>query len=223
MAKKQLSEEPIVDIEQAYSKTEQYLIDNKSSITIIFGAIVAIVLGYFAYTKWYMEPRETQAQEVIWVAQKHFEQDSLDLALNGPEGFLTIIEDYSGTKAANLAHYYAGVIYFQKGEYENAIDFMSGFSGKDEMLSSLAYGVIGDAYAELGLIDDAIDYYEKAVKQNENNFTTPILLMKAALAHEKNGNYAKAAKHYEKIFKEYSNSQEGRNAEKYLARAKAKM
>jgi hypothetical protein len=56
----------------------------------------------------------------MFQAVRYFESDSLNLALNGDGnnlGFLQIVEDYSGTKAGNLANYYAGVIYLKQGNF----------------------------------------------------------------------------------------------------------
>ncbi len=55
----------------------------------------------------------------MFMAEKYFAEDSLNLALNGDgnySGFLQIIDDYKWSEAANLSHYYAGVIFFAPGE-----------------------------------------------------------------------------------------------------------
>ena len=54
--------------------------------------------------------------------------DSLfNLAFNGGEGkygFLDIVDEYSGTKAANLANYSIGMSYLNLKEYGNAIMYL---------------------------------------------------------------------------------------------------
>ena len=72
---------------------------------------------------------------------------------------------------------------------------------------------------ELNRTDEAIDMYAKAAGTNENSFTTPMYLMKAGIAYEMKGDYAKALESYQKIRKEYFASSEGREVEKYIARA----
>ena len=67
----------------------------------------------------------------MFMAEKYFELDSFNLALNGNTehlGFLDIIDDYKRTKSANLANYYAGLCYYYLGDYELAIDYVSDFS-----------------------------------------------------------------------------------------------
>jgi hypothetical protein len=46
-------------------------------------------------------------------------------------------------------------------------------------------------------------------------------LKKAAMANEEKANYADAVKLYERIKNEFNETQEGRDVEKYIARAKA--
>ena len=71
----------------------------------------------------------------------------------------------------------------------------------------------------LGDSDKAISFYEKAAKNSNNKFTTPIYLKKAALAHESNGDYNDALEHYEKIKAEYGETREAADIDKYITRA----
>lgn len=216
--------EVIVDVQGVYSKTESFIENNKKVLSMVLGGIVVVIGLYFAYTQIYLGPKEIEAQSSIFMAEKYFEKDSLDKAINGDGvnyGFIDIIDEYSGTKTANLAHYYLGISYLRTGAYEDAIEQLKAFSSDDIMISSIAIGAIGDAYMELGNVDDAISYYEKAAKNNENELTTPMYLFKAGLAYEEKGDYAKAFDKYTTIKKGFSDSSEGRTIEKYLARAEA--
>lgn len=221
---KEESENIILDAEVAYSKAEQYLNDNKKSFSIIAVAIIVLVGGYFAYKNLYIAPMEVEAQSRMFMAEKLFEADSLDKALNGfgeYDGFLKIIDNYGGTKSANLANYYAGLCYLNMGEYEKAIDYLKSFSTSDLMIGAVALGAIGDAYMELGKTSDAISYYEKAAYYNENKFITPIYLMKAASAYEAERKYENAVALYKEIKENYEKSKEGQEVDRYLARAEA--
>jgi tetratricopeptide (TPR) repeat protein len=126
----------------------------------------------------------------MFVAQQNFQQategvssDSLyKLSLNGAEGkfgFIKIADEYSGTDAGNLANYYAGMAYLNTGKYTEAIDYLSKFKSDDIVLSGLAIGAVGDAYAETNKPEDALKNYIKASETNKNDFTTPRFLLKA--------------------------------------------
>jgi len=149
--------------------------------------------------------------------------DSLyTLALNGGEGkygFLEIIENYSGTKSANLSHYYAGFSYLNMNEYQKAIDHLDKFKSDDEMLVPLALGGIGDAFVQLDQMDQALPYYEKAIKARTNDFTTPKFLLKAAVISISLGKPEAAITYLERIKEEFSKSVEANQADGHLGRA----
>lgn len=223
MAKKTTrAEENIQAVEEALSKTEQFIEDNQKPILTVIGILVLIILAYFGFQRFYMTPKEAEAQDQVFMAQKYFGQDSLDLALNGDglnPGFLDIIDDYKWTKTANLAHYYAGVIYMKKGDYETAIDYLKDYDGDDEFVEPMALGAIGDCYMELDQPDKAIGYYLDAANYSDNEVTSPAFLMKAAWTYQLNDEYGDAVKMYKRIKTEYPKSTEAREIDKYIAHA----
>jgi len=224
--KKDNTEDRIVAVEEALSSSEQFIEKNQQILTYIVGGIIVIILAFFGYKKYVMAPKEKAAEVAIFNAQYYFDQDSLDLALDGDgvnAGFLEIIDDYGSTKEGNLAKYYAGVCYLNKGEYETAIDFLEKFSSDDQVLSSMALGAIGDSYMQLGDADNAADYYMKAANKNKNDFVSPAFLVKAGWSYEVMGNWQKALDTYEGIKKEFPKARETRDMDKYIARAKANL
>ena len=83
MAKKiDNTEEKIHAVEEALSKSEKFIEKNQKILTIIIGSAVVIVLVIFAFQKLYIAPREKAAQGQMFMAQKYFEQDSLNKALH---------------------------------------------------------------------------------------------------------------------------------------------
>lgn len=208
-------------VDTVLSRTEQYIEDNQKSLTIIVGAIALVVALYLGYKKFYLAPMELEASSQMFGAEQYFAKDSFNLALYGDgnhAGFLDIIDDYGLTNPGNLSHYYAGICYLHMDEFEEAIKHLKKFDSKDIIVSSIAYGAIGDAYVELEEYEKAIDFYEKAADKNENQFSTPIYLKKAGLAYEKIGDYDKALKSYKQIEKEYPETQEGRTIAPYITR-----
>jgi len=207
------------------SKTEQFLDDNKKMVTFVVVGILVAVAAYYAYKKIYVASLEKEATAKMFVAERHFERDSFNLALKGVApnvGFLDIIDQYGATRSANLAHYYAGVSYLHLGEYDKAIEHLKDFDGDDTQAAAIALGCIGDAYLEKDDMENAISYYNKAV-DTEDGFAAPRYLKKMGLIYEKKGDVQKAIEMFEKIKKEYFESQEAIKADKYIARLKAKM
>src|SRR6187549_1638701 len=123
--------------------------ENQKSLIFIASAIVAMILVYVLYQKLYLAPRESKAADQMHVAQDFWAKKDWDKAIKGDAGypgFEKIITEYSNTKAANLANFYLGVAYLNKGEYNKAIDYLSDYSGDDSMIAAEALGSTGDAY-----------------------------------------------------------------------------
>lgn len=224
--KKQENHDSFEAVENALSKTEQYIEDNRKSLTIIILAIAVVVGGYLSYQRFYLAPQETEAQEQMFMAERYFEQDSLRLALNGDGtfyGMLEIIDEFGATKSANLAHYYTGICFLRLGEYEDAIEYLKQFDANDRLVSAVATGAIGDAYVELEEYSKGVSYYEKAASKNSNELTSAIYLKKAGIVYEELGENKKALEAYQKIKQDYPNSEEGKEIDKYIAGAKLKL
>jgi tetratricopeptide (TPR) repeat protein len=223
MAKKgNKTDDQFAQIEETLSKTEQYIENNQENLVRIVGAIVVVIALFIGYQKLYIAPMEKEAQADMFMAELYFQKDSFNLALNGDGqylGFIDIADEYSSTKPGKLANYYAGLSYLNTGDFENAIEYLDDFSSDDIILSSLALGCIGDAYMELGDTDNALSYYEDAASYTDNEFTTPRYMLKQAMIHESNGDYADALALYKGIEADYKSSREGNGIEKYIARA----
>ncbi len=214
------AEERIGAVEEVFSKSEQFIEKYQKIILIVVGVIVVIVLGFFGFKRFYLAPREKEAQSQMFMAEKYFELDSLNKALNGDGqylGFLSIIEDYSMTKSANLSHYYAGICFLKMGKYDQALEHLDKFSSDDNIIGPMAKGAMGDAYMELKQVDKAVDLYMDAADMKKNDFTTPLFFMKAAMAYEELGKLDKSLEIYKRIKEEYPRSNEGREIDKYIS------
>lgn len=223
--KKQQEDEVLVDVTQSISKLERFFEENRQQITIAAVAIFAIVGGYIAYLKFYQEPLEAEAQNEIFRAQQLFEADSLEQAVNGGAnymGFLDVAAEYGGTKIGNMANYYAGVSYLRLGQFENAIKLLDEFHSQDPILGVIAKGSIGDAFLELGQSDEAMEYYKKAVKTNDNNYVVPFYLLKAGLLAEQMGDQEAAADFYQTIKTDFPESRQATDIDRYIGRVATK-
>ncbi|MGQ1786106.1 MULTISPECIES: tetratricopeptide repeat protein [unclassified Saccharicrinis] len=219
--KEYATETSMENVEQALSKTEQFIEDNQKVLTIIMFAVIIVIGGYWGAKKLYFAPQEQQAQVDMFQAQNYFEKDSFNLALNGDGmnlGFLEIVDDYGMTKPGNLAKYYAGVSYLHLGQFDDAIEFLSSFSSDDELLDATAKGALGDAYLEKGDVDAAISHYKGAADIN-NSIVAPTYLLKLGLVYEEQKEYGQALEAYQKIKDDFKTAMEARNIDKYITRA----
>lgn len=221
-------------LDEGASKTEEWVAKNQKYIFIIIGAAALVILGYLGYEEFIQEPKEAEAANEMFQAQQYFDSaldatsaqsDSLyNLALTGGQGkfgFEDIIENYGGTKAGNLANYYAGMAYLNTNQYDKAIDRLEDFESDDEILAPLAKGAIGDAFMQIDQPENALEFYQEAASMRDNSFTTPKFLMKAAVVAIKLGNGSTAEEYLTRIKNEYPDAPEANQVAVYLGQAQA--
>ena len=221
--KKDTQPEQFESVENVLTRTEQFIENNQKIITTVVLVIVLLVGAFLMFNRYYMRPMEQEAQSQMFRAEQYFARDSFNLALNGDGnylGFKDIIDEYGITKSANLAEYYAGISQLHLGNYDQAIEHLKAFKVNEKIMEPEKYGAIGNAYLEKGNQDEALDYFKKAMEADENAFTTPLYMSKAAFVYEQKGEYEEAIELYKRINREYPNSSQAQEADKHLARLK---
>ena len=213
-----------LNVEDALTQSEAFLIKYKNAIIGSVVAVIIIVAGFIMYKNLYAEPREEKAQAALFKGQEYFEQDAFEQALNGDSigytGFLKVADDYSGTKAANLAKAYAGICYAQLGKYEEAVKMLDSFNGKDQMVAPAILGAAGNCYSQLGQLDKAASTLLSAADKADNNTLSPIFLIQAGEILVKQGKYDDAVNAYTKIKDKYFQSYQAMDIDKYIEQAK---
>lgn len=205
-----------------FSKMESFVNKNQKILSWVLIGITAVILIIFLYNRFVSKPKNEEAAASMFMAEQYYLIDSFNLALNGDGadlGFLDIVDQYGSTPTGKLANYYIGMIYLRQGNYEDAIAHLKKYNGKDNIIATMALGSIGDAYIELGDNELALKYYSKAIKNSDNNFTTPMYIHRSAMTYEMMDNYKEAIRLYKEIQEKYPRSIEARDIDKYIARA----
>ena len=218
-------EETLGNVESALSKTELWIEEHQKLIYGIIAAVI-VIAGIIWGLKALNDRKDATASKEIFTAQKYFEKESYEAALNGDGnylGFTEVYDQYKSTKAGKLAAYYAGISYMKLGKYEEAIDYLNKFNGQDDILAPMALGAIGDCYMELDKTNDAAAYYEKAANKSKNDFTGPMFLTKAGMTYEILVDYANALKCYKALKADYPLSNEAFEINKSIARVEELM
>ena len=145
-------------------------------------------------------------------------------ALNGDSigfaGFVKVADEYSGTKAANLAKAYMGLCYAHLGKYDEAVKALDSFDGDDQMVAPAMKGAMGNCYAQLGQLDKAASMLLKAANAADNNSLSPIYLLQAGEILVKQGKYDDAIQAYTTIKDKYFRSYQAMDIDKYIEQAK---
>ena len=224
MSKRKKDDETLVDIVEKKEQAQELYNDNQN---LILGALLAFVIiagGIFAWNNFYKKPRQMSAVKEMAQAQFQFDRDSFALALDNPgggnPGFLDIIDQYGGTPAANLSHYYAGICYLNLGGAQNidaAISYLEDFS-ESSVLSATKYGALGDAYSEKNDLGQAESNYKKAISNSDNDFLSAYYMKKLGLLFQSQGKMAEAKGMFEQIKTKYPLTPDGNGIEKYISR-----
>lgn len=225
MTEKKHTQDPL-NVDEALSTSEAFLLKNKNLLLGIVAAIVVVVAGVLGYKHFISVPKELKAAEAIFKGEQYFGADNYEIALNGDStgyaGFVKLADEFSGTDAGNLANAYAGICYAQLGKYEDAIKFLDKFSADDYFVAPAIIGTLGNCYAQVGQLDKAAATLLKAADKANSVSLSPIYLLQAGQILEKQGKNAEAVEAYKQIKTKYANSYQAMDIDKYIERASIK-
>ena len=101
MAEQKHTHDPL-NVDEALSTSEAFLLKYKNLLVGIVVAIVVIVCGTLAYKHFIGEPKELKASEALFKGEQYFGNDNYETALKGDSlgyaGFLKIADDLSVTE-----------------------------------------------------------------------------------------------------------------------------
>ncbi len=204
MSKKK-TETPIL-ADEALGKSEEFVLKHKNLITGVVFAIIIFIAAYLGYQHFIQEPKEAEADKALVVAMQNFEDGKYAESLDGDGvnmGTIAVSEEYSGTKAGNLANLYAGLALAKQEKYEEAIEYLEAYEGNDAIIAPKAKHTLGNCYAYTGDSKKAISLLLDAAEEASNEAVTPFCWRDAAAMYEQEGETAKAVELYERIKTEY--------------------
>ncbi|MBO6169562.1 MAG: tetratricopeptide repeat protein [Bacteroidales bacterium] len=207
-------------IQETVSKTDQFYNENKKTIWTVVAVLAVLALAIFAYIKLIYQPKCVEAAQQAYPAEQSFADGEYELALKGDGNVLGLadIVDQYGAKAGSAVFMEAGISALQLGEYEQALQYLKKYKGKEPIAAARALACEGDAYAGLEKYNEAVAAYLKASSKADNVFAASYLL-KAGILYEQLGNKAKALECYKTIKDKYPQSIEGYDIDKYITRA----
>jgi tetratricopeptide (TPR) repeat protein len=221
---KKAEEEVLINVAEVTNEAQHWIEEYKKPLMYGVIALAVILAASYAY-KTYQGGNQTKAIQAMWKAEQLFERDSFATALNNPEGgegFLSVISKYGRTPAGNMAKYYAGVSYLHLGKFDEAIKQLEDFSPSGTVSPTMKYGALADAYSEKQAFDKALKLYKEAATSGGVEDLKALYLKRYALLSEKQGDASSALSAYMEIKEKYSNTADGRDIDKFIARAEAK-
>jgi tetratricopeptide (TPR) repeat protein len=225
MAKKKVTVEDqnLENVQEALNTTSMWIENNQNKLTWAVVSVVAVVVAVLAINTYLVQPKKVEINNENAKAVTYFMQGNYELALNGDDadciGFQQIADDNKCYQGGKLAALYAGVCYYQLGQYEDAAAYLAKFSAKDLTIDPAASQLLGDAYVQLEEYKKAVSAFEAAAASS-NELIAPMSLKKAGLVYLELGNKKAALAAFEAIKADYPASTEAQDIEKYIAIAK---
>ena len=225
MAKKDFKKEEqnLENVQDALNTTSAWIEANQNKLTWTIVAIALVVTGVLALNTYVIKPKAAEANNENAKAVVYFAQGNYELALNGDDaeciGFEEIANDNKCSQAGKLAALYAGVCYYQLGDYAAAAEYLAKFDAKDLNMDPAAAQLLGDTYVHLEDYAKAAKAFENAAASG-NEIIAPMSLKKLGFVQMELGNNKAALKAFESIKNDYPASAEAQDIEKYIALVK---
>jgi tetratricopeptide (TPR) repeat protein len=213
-------DEQLQEVNEALTGAGKWIEDNANLLSWILVAIIVVVMAIIAINQYVIKPKAAEAANENAKAEAYFLAGDFDKALNGDDaeciGFEAIADEYKHYQQGELAALYAGICYFEKGEYEEAARYLKKFSADDLNINPAAHQLLGDAYVELQEYGKAASAFEAAAASG-NELIAPMSLKKAGLVYLHENQKAKALKAFKTIKDNYPSSAEAQDIDKYIA------
>lgn len=226
MANKEIKKQETAqeEVQETLSAAGQWIIKYQDAITWTITAIVVVILGIMALNTYVFKPKALEASNENAKAVVYFMQGDFAKALAGDDadclGFEEIASKYSLYQQGKLAALYAGICYYEQGEYEEAAKYLKKFKANDLVIAPAASMMLGDAYVELDELGKAVSAY-KAAAEDKDALVAPMALKKLGFVYLEEGKNADAKKAFARIKSDFPASQEAQDIEKYIAVAEA--
>ena len=227
MAKTTNQQQAAPTMEETLNQSEAFFLKYKKAIIGVVIALVVIIAGVVLYKTYVSGHKELKASTAIAKGQEYFAANNFEMALNGDsasfKGFAKLADEYSSTAAGNLANLYAGLCYAKLDKWEDAVKYLEKYDGADDqMISPAAEGALGNAYAHLNQLDNAVSHLKKAAEKADNNSLSPTFLIQAGEILESQGKNDEALKLYQTVKEKYFNSMASQTIDAYIERVSAK-
>lgn len=217
LTKEELRDDPLLS---SYSKIQEFYLEHK---TIIISSAIAIILAIglaIGYHYW-QKSQNKKALQLMSNAQTYFRKGQFKKALHGSEeeftaGFAQVINKYGGTKAGNLAYYYAAISAYNLGNTQKALKYIEAYDAPDGILGVAPVSFHGTLQMAIENYGKAADLFVRAAEMNTNKSTTPFNYLEAARAFRAANNTEAAIKYTKLILEKYPNSAQAAEAEKLL-------
>ncbi len=180
ITRKEIKRDPFLEtIDKLEFKFEQ----NKRTFFNVILFIIAGIIGVnFLITK--QSQNRIDANSALGIALIAFDNGDYD---NAKFQFESIISEFSGTTASNVANFYLGTIHFQNNDYLKSEEFLNAFieSKKPALIYVGAIKMLSHIAMQRNDYSKAIELIDNANKSMDNDHAVHLSLLKARILKDK--------------------------------------
>jgi tetratricopeptide (TPR) repeat protein len=222
ISKKELKHDALLD---SMNKVTSFYGDNKKAIQYSLGALILLIVGVYAYTQ-NRNTKNEEASAKLGSVYSFYDQNQYQLAIDGiPErkitGLKSIVGEYGGTDAGNLARFYLANSYFQLGKYDEALESFDDFDASEPYLVVSRLAGMASCYEAKKDYERAAAGFEKAASSFPKDVDAATNLNNAAYNFMLSGKNDRALELFKKLKREYPTSQVAREADRYIQKLTA--
>ena len=217
ISKKEIKQDKLVE---TYFKAKTFFEENQRKILIFLGSFVVVVL-LVIYLVNRSKEREIEATTLLGGVINLYDQGLYQQAIDGVpakkiKGLKYIADEYGNTESGEAAKIFLANSYYQMGKIDEALKYYEDYDGDNKLFEATAYAGAAACYEAKGNKEKAVEMYLKAAKVAESEVTTPEYLLYAARLSAELGKKDVAKKLLNQIKKEYSNSAQARDYDRYV-------
>jgi TolA-binding protein len=213
-----------------FDKLAEQTSKNKTAILglIVFAIVIAAVYVIYDYQK---TKKEEAAQTAYYDAERLLNVDipKADAKKNEKpapvdttqteQKLKELMKEYPNTNAAFQSALLLGQIYSQQNKPAQAIEVLESKANEkshSDLIDAILILKLSSLYEQNKQCDKAVSVLDKIAKQSETMEFKPEALLRQALCQETLGQKDKAKDTYQKLSTEFSDTEQGQQAAKYL-------
>ena len=222
ISKRVIKEDTLVT---TYFKAQTWYDENKKRISTIGGLVIVVVLALWFYSN-NVHANNDRATTDLARVFTFYDNGQYQIAILGvPEknvaGLQSIVDNYGGTTAGNLAKFYLANAYYNTQNFDKALEYFKDYSGGNALLETSALAGIGACYEARADYKKAAENYEKAALKNGDDPNAAENLVYAARNYGKSGDKERAVDLLKRVKKDYPASTAARDVDRYIAEVSA--
>lgn len=218
ITKREIKQDRLVE---TYFKVKTFYEDNQKKILIAAGSLFVIILLIVYFVNRAKE-RDIESATLLGNVISLYEQGQYQQAIDGIparniKGLKEIADKFGGTESGESAKVLLANSYYNLGKIDEALKYYEDYGGNNKYFKATANAGAAACYEIKGEKEKAAQLFLKAAKVIESEVFTPEYLLYAARIYSEIGKKEHSKKILEQIKREYPNSAQAREYERYVA------